>query len=56
VRTSADEAIKVGKDAIASLLAPAKDVIAVLDAVSQLHPGVQVKSDPLIILKLAELI
>lgn len=57
VRPSADEAIKVGKDAIASLLAPAKDVIAVLDVVSQLHPAVQVKYDPLdIILKFSELI
>jgi hypothetical protein len=41
-RIPADEAVKVGKDAITTLLAPAKDVVAILDLVAQVHPAVQV--------------
>lgn len=36
--------MKMGKDAIASLLAPAKDIVAILDAVAQIHPAVQVRN------------
>jgi len=44
----ADEAVKIGKDAITTLLAPAKDVVALLDLVAQVHPAVQVRSFQLI--------
>ena len=33
----------MGKDFVQSLLAPAKDVIAILDVVSEVHPAVKVK-------------
>jgi hypothetical protein len=46
-RIPADEAVKIGKDAITTLLAPAKDVVALLDLVAQVHPAVQV--DPALI-------
>ena len=52
--TSVDDAVKVGKDAISSLLAPAKDVIALLDVVAQVHPAVQVKHNLLIDTNLAQ--
>jgi hypothetical protein len=54
VCTSVDDAAKVGKDAISSLLAPAKDVIALLNVVAQVHPAVQVKHNLLIDTNLAQ--
>ncbi|KIM78706.1 hypothetical protein PILCRDRAFT_10927 [Piloderma croceum F 1598] len=39
---ASNEAVKIGKDAITTLLAPAKDVVALLDLVAQVHPAVQV--------------
>ena len=37
-----EETLKVTKDMIQKLLGPAKDVLAVLNVVSTIHPGVQV--------------
>lgn len=37
------EVAKLGKEAIASLLAPAKEIIAILDVLAQIHPAVQVR-------------
>lgn len=36
------EVAKIGKEALSSLLAPAKDIIAILDIVAQIHPAVSV--------------
>lgn len=38
------ETMKMGKDAIAKLLAPVKDIVAILDVVAQIHPAVQVST------------
>jgi hypothetical protein len=38
----ADEAVKIGKEAVSNLLAPIKDVLNCLDLVSQVHPAVGV--------------
>ena len=42
MRIPAGEAIKIGKDAVASLLAPVKEVVAILDLVGSVHPAVSV--------------
>ena len=42
MRTPVGEALKIGKDAVASLLAPIKDVVAILDVVGSVHPAVSV--------------
>jgi hypothetical protein len=41
-RTTTAVPLNISKDTIKALLAPAKDVIAILDVVSQIHPAVQV--------------